>query len=267
MKLVIMTLVLDGMPFIRWQHECFKKLTCDWTWYVIEGAAGNKGSTKWCKPQPNRLSNDGTTEFLRWEALLSPGADGRINYFHNVGGDDQQWESKDYMTRICTDNITEPCVLMQIDVDETHKPQAIDKVVWLFENDETLGLIRFPCRYFVGPRLVCEGENCWSNKVNEYDRAWRFEPGMFFISHEPPLLNTKSKAIGMMTRENSQKLGLTFDHLAYVTESQVKYKEEFYGYSGLLNQWRALQRNTFWPAKLSRFFPFVNGELPSVVKL
>src|SRR5262249_17513543 len=146
------------------------------------------------------------------------------------------------------------CVLMQVDVDEIYHPETIDKIVSEFSVNDWLGAVQMYCRYFVGKNLVCEGRDCWSNYPYEWLRAWRFEPGMYFETHEPPKMNT---ILGRtMDRTESEKRGFTFDHLAYVTEKHVAYKEQFYGYDGLLNQWRALQRNKVWPAKLSRFFSF-----------
>lgn len=258
MKLCIFTLVLDGMPFLRWQYECFKKLSCDWEWIIVEGAAQNKGSTSWCKPQVPRLSLDGTTRFV--EDLM------KRNNHAITHICDENWQSKDQMVRFALDKIVdEPCVLMQIDVDELYNSTSIDKIVRLFTDDSQLGAIKMFCRYFVGPNLVCEGQDCWSNNNYEWLRAWRFEPGMRFEKHEPPVMN---KILGrVMEREEAASHGLTFDHLSYVRREQVEHKEQFYGYTGLLNQWDALQRNTVWPSKLSRFFSFVSGDRPLVRKI
>ena len=257
MKLCIFTIVLDGMPFLKWQYECFKKLECDWHWIVVEGSSSNGGSTQWCNPQEARLSRDGTLEFI--DSLK----DERLSVLHGA------WSSKDKMVNdaaaIAGDIIGDPCVLMQIDVDELYHPKALEKILFLFNEDPTLGAIKMFCRYFVGPNFICEGKNCWSNNTYEWLRAWRFEPGMFFQRHEPPVMN---KILGrVMEREEAEKQRLTFDHLAYVRREQAEYKEQFYGYSGLVNQWEALQANTVWPAKLSRFFPFVSGDLPLVRKI
>lgn len=257
MKLCIFTIVLDGMPFLEWQYDCFKKLSCDWEWIVVEGAAQNGGSTAWCKPQEERMSNDGSHEYLKEIAL----ADGRVEFlFLN------SWKSKDEMVNTALSEVEDPCVLMQIDVDELYNSKSIEKIVELFTNDSQLGAIKMFCRYFVGPNLVCEGQDCWSNNNYEWLRAWRFEPGMRFEKHEPPVMN---KILGrvMERQEALNQHGLTFDHLAYARREQVAYKEQFYGYGGLVNQWDALQRNTVWPTKLSRFFSFVSGDRPLVRKI
>jgi hypothetical protein len=251
-----MTLVLNGQPFIEWQYECFKKLSCDWKWIVIEGAAQNGGSTSWCKPQEKRISTDGTIEYLR-----------SIQGENVVVISRSSWDSKDEMVNTAITQSTEPCVLLEIDSDEIHTNQNIDKIVELFANDSGLGAIKMLARYFVGPNLICEGKNCWSNNDYEWLRAWRFEPGMSFTSHEPPVMN---KILGRtMEREEAASHGLTFDHLSWVRELQVKFKSEFYGgiYSDAVHQWKSLQANQVFPVRLARFFPWVSGELPLVRKI
>lgn len=208
----------------------------------------NNHSTKWCKRQEPRLSNDGTTEYL--ESLFE---DKRVTVMGF-----RSWESKDAMCNAALQEITEPCVLVQVDCDELHTPTQIETIVKLFHDEPKLGAIRMPCRFFVGPKLVCKGENCWSNHEWEWTRAWRFEPGMRFESHEPPNLPFQGR---MMLRDEAKYRGLGFDHFAYVLPKQVRFKQEFYGYKGLMNQWTALQKHDHFPEPLQRFFPFVDSKV------
>jgi hypothetical protein len=53
---------------------------------------------------------------------------------------------------------------------------------------------------------------------------------------------------------------LVFRHYAYVFESQLQFKEVYYGYHGAVADWRRLQNNSFFPTKLSDFFKWVNDE-------
>lgn len=253
MKLSIITLVLDGSPWIQKHLPVFQQLKCDWKWIVVHGAAMNNGSTSWCKLQEPRLSKDGTTEYLHsicdQITLLSK----------------PRWNSKDEMMGRAVDQITEPCVLMEIDSDELWTVDQLNKIVELFNNYEDLGAIKFPCRFFVGENLITQGENCYGDMDYEWWRAWRFILGMTFKSHEPPVLEgTNGLSI---TKELSRSLGLVFDHKAYATEAQVRYKQDFYGYDGLLEGWKRLQEVTKFPVRLSDYFPQVQGDLPLVVKL
>ena len=51
-------------------------------------------------------------------------------------------------------------------------------------------------------------------------------------------------------------MGLVFDHFAYSLPKQVEFKEDFYGYTGLLKSWEDLQK-TIGPVRLNRFFTHV----------
>jgi hypothetical protein len=263
MKLVAFTLVLDGMPYIKKHLPVFKKTNLDWHWIIVHGAAMNNGSTRWCQPQEPRLSADGTTEYLRSLKLDLRGIDDKysIDVLEN-----EKWESKDEMVNFALTKVSEPCVLMEIDADEIWQPSQLEKIVQLFETQSDLSSIMFACRYYVGKNLILEGEHCYGDNDYEWLRAWRFTPGMTFSSHEPPVLQGESGR--RMPKSETINLVGKFDHFAYAIEAQVKYKEQFYGYSGLLNQWKALQNHTEFPVSLSKFFSHVpEGEWPKVIKI
>jgi hypothetical protein len=253
MKLAIVTIVLDGMPFLPMQLACFNRLRCDWHWYISHGAADNTHDTAWCKKQHPRLSSDGSTKFLA-ELRGHP----RISIYEKP-----LWDGKTEMVNAGLPNITEPCVLMQIDVDELWTPEQIDTIVEVFENDGRgkASEMRFFCRYFVGPNIVTVGENCYGNNPGEWIRVWRFEPGMRFLKHEPPVMNhiTDGCSVPREDTRNGWKgcEGVVFDHWAYVFESQVAYKERFYGYTDAVKHWKRLQAHPGpWPVKLADFLPW-----------
>lgn len=251
MKLCIQTIVLDGEPFIEWHLPVFQKLKFDWKWIIIHGAAQNNGSTSWCNPQQPRLSLDGTTEYLHGIK------DKRVHLIERA-----DWESKDEMCNAALPHY--PCVLMEIDHDEIWRSEQIDTIVETFIQHQNMGSMMFQCDYYVGPDLVLKGEHCYGDNDYEWLRAWRFKPGMTFRSHEPPVLLGETGYC--CPKEQSTKLIGKFSHYAYATEAQVKYKEKYYGYLGLTDQWRWLQANENFPVSLSRFFSHVHGEQPLVVK-
>lgn len=235
MRLNVLTLCLDGFPWLPAQLATFNRLTVDWHWFVVEGAASNVGCTKWCKPQEPRLSNDGSTEFLN-NLKSHP----RVTVIQQ-----EQWQGKVEMCNAPMALITEPGVLFQIDADEIYDAEELEAVVRLFEVEETTARMRFQCRYFVGPNIVTHEE-----KPSWWLRAWRFTPGMTFDKHEPPILaGNRGKCV-----DNEY---VKFDHYSYVLESQVAYKEKFYGYTGAVKQWKKLQANTVWPVdRLTDFLPW-----------
>jgi hypothetical protein len=255
MKLAVFTIVLDGEPWIEKHLPVLDKLCLDWQWLVVEGAAGNTADTAWCQPQKPRLSEDGTHEYL--QSIK----DERVTHIHK-----KSWPNKVAMCNAALERITEPCVLMQIDSDELYSPKQLEKIVELFTGNDSLSSIMFACRYFVGPKLILQGEHCYGDNDYEWLRAWRYSPGRKFERHEPPVLEGDDPN-RRMSKAESRKLGLIFDHYAYATEEQCAFKEAFYDYPGLVNQWSGLNAHDKFPVELSRFFSHVTGDNPKVVKI
>lgn len=246
MTLNILTLVLNGHPFLPLHLPVFEALDIPWHWSISEGQAANVNCSRWCKKVPAGLSTDGSHEYLD-----------SIRGHPNVSITSRPWwqGGKREMCDLATSNFKSPGVLLQNDVDEFHSTDQLRSIARLFEINRKAGRAYFPCRFYVGPQIMVIP----SGQRNVWLRAWRFSPGMKWKSHEPPILNeNKGSAIDETTTE---QLGLTFDHFSYVTEAQVAYKEAFYGYTGALQGWRRLQENTQWPVQnLREFLPWApNG--------
>ena len=56
MNLHVITIVLDGAPWISKHLPEFEKLKSPWTWHIVHGTAANVGSTAWF----NALKRDGS---------------------------------------------------------------------------------------------------------------------------------------------------------------------------------------------------------------
>ncbi len=239
MKFHFLTLVLDAMPYLPRHLPVFEESGLDFTWHIVHGAAANAGSTRWCQPQQPRFSWDGSAEYINQLTAHS-----RVRLYQ------QQWwpGGKDEMCNAALPK--EECVLMQIDADEIWEPNALRKVDYLF-SPGNVDKAYFECRYFVGPDLLTIGPGTYGHEPAQGRRAWRFKPGMKWDSHEPPVLNGN--------QGTAQPTDISFDHFAYALESQVAYKERFYGYKDAVNHWKRLQENTSWPAPLSEFFPWAKN--------
>lgn len=250
MKLHIATIVLDGMPQIRWHLPILDQLQIPWHWHIAEGAAANVKDTSWCKPQASRLSRDGTTEYLN-----SLASHPRVSLYRK-----QLWNGKVEMFNTMLANIKEPGVILQMDSDECWSAQQLKDLVTLFDTPEfsNKNCAYFYCRYYVGMNIVITSENTYGNKPGEWLRAWRFTPGMKFERHEPPIM-ANFRAVPFL-REMTAEQGLMFQHFAYCFPEQVAYKEKFYGYTNALAQWHRLQANKVWPVKLRDFLPWVKDE-------
>lgn len=250
MNLHVITIVLNGAPWISKHLPEFEKLKTPWTWHIVHGAAASTGSTAWCNPQPPGFSRDGTSEFIN-----SISKHPRVRLYQR-----QMWNGgKDEMVNTPLANIKETCCLMQIDSDEIWTAPQIDEIVSLFETLPHIYRMYFWCNYFLGPDIVATSTNGYGNRMGEWLRAFRFEPGMKWDRHEPPVLAGNSRGYSM-GRDETKKWGLVFDHFAWATEKQATYKSNFYGYRNAVMNWRRLQANTHWPVKdLRTFLPWVGA--------
>ena len=249
MKLVVFTIVKNGMPFLPSIFFTLQSTKLDWMWIVAEGSSRNTHCTSWCQEQQPGHSEDGTMEFL----------DMVKNHPRVIITTEEMWDGKVEMCNACLERIGHDCVLMQMDADELWRPDNIEKVVGFFDKEPSLRAIMFPCRYFLGVNIVSTRDNSYGNNPGEWLRAWRFTPGDKFERHEPPQLRQKSIGRIMDLRWMGGEDGM-FNHYAWWSENQCAYKELFYGYSGALDHWRRLQANTSFPIlRLKSFLPWVDG--------
>ena len=233
------------MPFLPRQLEVFEKCGLDWLWLIAEGAAANTHCTAWCRAQQPRLSRDGTTEWLNEHRQHQ-----RIRVFQR-----QSWDGKVAMCNTALKLAREPGILLQVDADEIWTPQQLRTIHEMFDINRQFNCAFFACRYFVGPNLVVLPENDPINNV--WLRAWRYSPGDTFRTHEPPNLRQSYQGIPATHIYTIQR-GLVFDHFSYHSESQVAYKEDFYGgkHKNAVLHWKRLQKCRSFPVKLKDFFPW-----------
>jgi hypothetical protein len=175
------------------------------------------------------------------------------------------WDGKAEMCNTALDGMKEPGMLLQMDSDELWTPEQLGVLSGrittkgpphpLFKK-ETHAF--FWCRYFFGLDIVMTTRNCYANNPRqEWKRLWRFEPGMKFKSHEPPIM--EGEDVGVEHSE-TEKFDLVFDHYGYALEKQVEFKERYYGYTDAVKQWRNLQANNVWPARLCDYLGWVKDE-------
>jgi hypothetical protein len=249
MKLHVISICLDAMPWIAYHLPVFNTLDLDWHWHVVEGVGRNILDTSWVKGIPPRLSIDGTTEYL--DSIKSHK---RVTIYRKP-----QWEGKVAMVNAPLMEIKEPGIVMQVDSDELWSKAQIEQIVYMFNAHPSRDMAQFKCRYYMGPDTVITSENTYGNHLDyEWYRAWRWAPGMLFEKHEPPVMqgtNGNKFSIAETVAE-----GLVFEHYAYATEEQVAFKERYYGYAGAVEQWNKLQANKVWPTSLKNFCKWVKDD-------
>jgi glycosyltransferase involved in cell wall biosynthesis/predicted O-methyltransferase YrrM len=264
------TIVLNGEPFIRYHIDVFKELSFKWHWHIVEGVADLKHDTAWSTRQGGHIagnihrngrSNDGTTEYIDELARLYPE---NITIYRKPEG--EFWDGKREMVQAPLANITEECLLWQVDVDELWTVEQIWLSRQLFIESPEKTAAYYWCWYFVGEKLVISTRNCYAqNPQQEWLRTWRFKPGYTWAAHEPPILvehladdNIRDVAkINPLLHEETEKYNLVFQHYSYVLPEQLKFKETYYGYKSAESQWLKLQEAKTLPLFLSEYLSWV----------
>lgn len=267
------TIVLNGQPFIKYHIDILENLPFKWHWHIIEGVADLKHDTAWSLRNGGTIVNefhdcgfskDGTSEYLDKIAQLYPK---NITLYRKPKG--EFWDGKKEMVNAPLKNIQEECLLWQIDVDELWTVEQICTTRNLFIKDPSKTAAFYWCWYFVGENLIISTRNCYAeNPQQDWLRTWKFIPGDFWLAHEPPILARKTEdqniiniaLINPFLHDETEKNGLVFQHYAYALESQVRFKELYYGYSDAVKQWQNLQANQNFPCLLRNYFAWVHDD-------
>lgn len=250
MRLNIFTLALDALPWLPCILAELNRLTLDWRWVITHGAAAAVNDTAWMRNQPARLSQDGTSEFLR----------DLENHPRITVTSKPLWTGKTEMCNEALKNFDAPGVLLQCDSDELWSATQMTALVEMFKRGAAINTARFRCRYFVGPNLITDGVGCYGNKDDEWTRAWRWQPGQTFSTHEPPVMNGNKGGIADHTFTASA--GMVFDHYAWATRKQAAMKQWLYGpaYNKAVDGWIDLQQIK-GREPLRKFFGWADGAM------
>jgi glycosyltransferase involved in cell wall biosynthesis/Flp pilus assembly protein TadD/GT2 family glycosyltransferase len=267
------TIVLNGKPWIKYHAEVFQKLPFKWHWHIVEGVAELKHDTAWSLQFGGRVteqlhrngrSNDGTKEYLDELKQRYPN---NVTIYRKPEG--VFWDGKREMVNAPMVNINEECLLWQIDVDELWTFDQICTARQMFMDNPDKTAAWYWCWYFVGEDLVISTRHCYTqNPHQEWLRTWRFKPGMEWKTHEPPglfepLPNGKWRDVGAVNpfkHGETEKHGLIFQHFAYVSVDQLRFKEIYYGYKNAVSQWQKLQSQKQFPLLLREYLSWVNDE-------
>ena len=269
------TIVLNGEPFIRYHLDVFRRLPFTWHWHVVEGVAALVHDTAWSVETGGRvddtahragLSVDGTTAYL--DEIASRETE-RLSVYRKPGG--AFWDGKREMVSAPLSRLREECLLWQIDADELWTSDQIIAVRRLFSEDPERTAAYYWCHYVPAPgAVVATRYNYAADPGVEWLRTWRYRPGDRWEAHEPPILVRRRRGADVdvageypLLHDETEDSGAVFQHFAYATESQARFKETYYGYQGAVESWRALRdavRTAEGPLRLGDHLPWVTDD-------
>jgi glycosyltransferase involved in cell wall biosynthesis len=269
------TIVLNGEPFIRYHLDVFRRLPFRWHWHVVEGVASLVHDTGWsvaggghvdASVHRDGLSLDGTTAYLDEIAAAEPD---RVTLYRKPGG--AFWDGKREMVSAPLAHIGEECLLWEVDADELWTAEQIAAVHQLFHDDRSRSAAYYWCHYIPAPGAVVSTRYNYSqNPDYEWLRTWRYRPGDIWEAHEPPILVRPSRLASVdvakirpFLHDETEAAGAVFQHFAYATEEQVRFKESYYGYRDALARWRELAMAVdaaHGPLRLGDYLPWVQDD-------
>lgn len=217
------TIIYNGIEHLKHNDFALKMLSMFDYWFVVDGAAGTKGSTAWCKDiHKGFKSTDGTVEYLQ-----------QLSIKHNnlwLIESEKKWISKDEMVNTAIENIkmiADKCWLYQVDADEQWQPEQLE----IIEKEMTAQNAKTGKAYFthyVGKGIKAIGD--WGSGT--FTRIWNWQ-GELFASHEPPKLITGNGKEIIVSEK--------FSHYSYYFENDVLFKSKYYkGYEQVYANWKKI---------------------------
>lgn len=267
------SIVLNGQPFIRYHIDVFRHLPFAWHWHIVEGVADLKHDSSWplknggkivADFHDNGLSKDGSSQYVDW---LQQRFSRQVTVYRKPDG--IFWDGKLEMVSAPLAKIASEALLWQVDIDEFWTHEQICTAREMFLSSPQRRAAYYWCYFFVGPHLMVSRRNSYSqNPAYEWLRTWRITPRCRWLSHEPPEMvevgpdGARLPLSGMQPflHDETERLGLVFQHFAYVLKEQLRFKEFYYGYSKAVSHWSWLQKQSRFPLLLREYLPWVRDE-------
>jgi glycosyltransferase involved in cell wall biosynthesis len=154
-------------PFIYYHIDIFKQLPFEWHWHIILAVS----------------QDDSILEYLEEILIKYPN---HITIYHKQSG--QSWSKLDMMNAPLG-NITDECLLWQIDIDELWMFEQICNARKMFMLDSEKRCAFYQCWQFIGDNLLIDPNNSSGQaNANIYARTWKFLPGNIWAEEESPIL-------------------------------------------------------------------------------
>lgn len=229
---IAFTIVLNGLHHLKHNDYAEKLVNMVDYWIIVDGAAGNQGSSEWCKKMLCRYHKDGGS------------VDDTIGYLYELHTQNDNmvitlanglpWPSKDEMVRYAIIKavlLSSEAFLWQVDIDEqwtASQMRLAEEELMRAPGDTGM----FLCDFYVGKDILAKGD--WGEgNAFPYRRLWHWK-GQQFKSHIPPILEGGNGKEVLLSQR--------FKHYAYYFEQDVEFKSNYYtGYEDILKNWKKIQ--------------------------
>ncbi len=177
-------IVLNGEPFTRYNLRALYPFAHQII--VVEGAVPAAASIS----TPNGHSTDGTLEVLRkFKEQEDPENKVTIVTAEDEGYPNGFWPGeKDEMSRACAKRATGD-YLWQVDIDEFYKPNDMQFILKMLQNDPEITAVSFKqITFWGGFDYVADGWYLrWGARI--YHRLFKWDPSYCYATHRPPTVH------------------------------------------------------------------------------
>lgn len=220
-------IVLNGEPFTRY---CLRSIY-PYAYEIIVVEGGHEDTKSVCTPDGHSI--DGTLETL-YDFKKREDPENKLQIVKKTGF----WKKTDELGRHRTDQSrayaerAKGDYLWQMDIDEFYKPDDMDRIMTMLQNDCTITAVSFPTITFWGDlKYTCD---CWRlQQGSKYcQRLFKWGKGYKYVTHEPP---TVIDANGIDLRkkhwlrgEDLEQMGIYMFHYSLLFPRQVQQKVRLY---------------------------------------
>ena len=220
-------IVLNGEPFTRY---CLRSIY-PYAHEIIVVEGGHEDTR--CVTTPDGHSIDDTLAALyRFKTEEDP--KNKVKIITREG----HWPKKDELgrdrtpqSRIYAEQATGD-YLWQIDIDEFYKPEDIEEIIRLLENDRSITTISFPQITFWGD--INYSADSWALRRNKsgWHRIFKWGKGYKYITHEPPTIFDDAgrdlKTLNWLDGQIMKAKGIFMYHYSILFPWQIKQKTMIY---------------------------------------
>jgi len=177
------------------------------------------------------------------------------------------WDGKTTMCNAAANAATGD-YLWQVDSDEFYHEKDVPRILDLLDKEKP-DAVHFAANHFWGGWwTIMDKDQPWGNGM-PWMRLFKNAPGSHWASHEPPeylCANGFPCNMGkVITRDQTDSMGIRMYHYSYVQKSQIDFKAAFYRNGLYPVLWENWQRNNNTRVFGAVTSPFV-GEHPACIK-